>query len=94
MPPPLDQPNLSHNAFQALPMPIAIIDHHGVIIHVNHAWLQAMTEAGDWETSSPIGVPYLSICEQAAGPHPDIHEALTLGIRHVLEGSLNQFIRT
>jgi PAS domain S-box-containing protein len=94
MPPPLDQSNLSHNAFQALPMPIAIIDHHGVIIHVNHAWRQAMTEAGDWETSSPIGVPYLSICEQAAGPHPDIHESLTLGIRHVLEGRLNQFIRT
>ncbi len=94
MPPPIDQPSLSHCAFQALPMPVAVIDHQGVILSVNNAWRQAMTHAGDWDSENCVGVPYLQICEQAAGPHADMHESLTLTIRNVLDGKLNQYIRT
>ncbi len=89
---PIDLPSLANSAFQALPMPVAIVDVHGVIVSVNTAWRQMMTESGEWDVADPVGTYYFDICEEAAGPQKQLHADIEEAMQRVLQGGLNQFI--
>src|SRR5258708_30679536 len=72
----------------SLPEPIAVLDQNGVIGAVNAAWRQfAWINGGGSEASSPIGVNYLSICDQAAAtPNGEEGALAAAGIRAVMDG--------
>jgi diguanylate cyclase (GGDEF)-like protein len=77
----------------SLPEPIAVLDQNGVIGAVNAAWRQfAWINGGGSEASSPIGVNYLSICDQAAATPNGEESALAAeGIRAVMDGRRSEF---
>jgi diguanylate cyclase (GGDEF)-like protein len=77
----------------SLPEPIAVLDQNGVIGAVNAAWRQfAWINGGGSEASSPIGVNYLSICDQAAAtPNGEEGALAAEGIRAVMDGRRSEF---
>jgi diguanylate cyclase (GGDEF)-like protein len=77
----------------SLPEPIAVLDQNGVIGAVNAAWRQfAWINGGGCDASSPIGVNYLSICDQAAAtPNGEEGALAAEGIRAVMDGRRSEF---
>src|SRR5258708_36825917 len=77
----------------SLPEPIAVLDQNGVIGEVNAAWRQfAWINGGGSEASSPIGVNYPSLCDQAAATPKGEEGALAAeGIRAVMDGRRSEF---
>ncbi len=91
---PIDRHSLALAALQALPMPIAILDRDGLIVTVNDAWRAAVGDSGAWDLQEPQGVPYLVMCADAAGPGSEHHAIIDQGLKTVLAGTLNSFVRT
>jgi diguanylate cyclase (GGDEF)-like protein len=85
--------SLGRSILDSLLEPIAVLDQNGVIGAVNAAWRQfAWINGGGSEASEPIGVNYLSVCEQA-GATPNGEEGLLAaqGIRAVMDGRRSEF---
>jgi PAS domain S-box-containing protein len=93
-PSPVDQAALILAAFQALPSPVAILDGATVIVAVNNAWRRAVSDNGEWDSSEPVGRPYLEACQGADGPGEDQHATVSTGLRQVLEGKAPRFARS
>src|SRR5258708_1863550 len=77
----------------SLPEPIAVLDQNGVIGAVNAAWRQfGWINGGGSEATSPIGVNYLSICDQAAAtPNGEEGVLAAEGIRAVTAARRSEF---
>ena len=86
-------PNYRLSAFDSLSKQIAILDQNGVIRDVNKAWRRFARENGSQvQERNPIGVNYLSVCEQAIGrPNGEEAEAALIGIRSIIEGQREEF---
>jgi len=85
--------SLGLSVLDSLPEPIAVLDQNGVIGAVNAAWRQfAWINGGGSEATSPIGVNYLSICDQAAAtPNGEEGALAAEGIRAVMDGRRVEF---
>jgi len=85
--------SLELSVLDSLLEPIAVLDRNGVIGAVNAAWRQFAWINGDGKAAaSPIGVNYLSICDQAAATPNGEEGALAAdGIRAVLDGRRSEF---
>jgi len=85
--------SLGLSVLDSLLEPIAVLDQNGVIGAVNAAWRQfAWINGGGSEATSPIGVNYLSICDQAAATPNGAEGALAAeGIRAVMDGRRAEF---
>jgi diguanylate cyclase (GGDEF)-like protein len=85
--------SLELSVLDSLLEPIAVLDENGVIGAVNAAWRQfAWSNGGGNGATSPIGVNYLSICEQAAAsPNGEEGALAAEGIRAVMEGRRSEF---
>jgi diguanylate cyclase (GGDEF)-like protein len=85
--------SLGLSVLDSLPEPIAVLDQNGVIGAVNAAWRQfAWINGGGSEATSPIGVNYLSICDQAAAtPNGEEGALAAEGIRAVMDGRRSEF---
>jgi diguanylate cyclase (GGDEF)-like protein len=85
--------SLGLSVLDSLLEPIAVLDQNGVIGAVNAAWRQfAWINGAGNEASSPIGVNYLSICEQAAAtPNGEEGALAAEGIRAVMDGRRTEF---
>jgi diguanylate cyclase (GGDEF)-like protein len=85
--------SLGLSVLDSLPEPIAVLDQNGVIGAVNAAWRQfAWINGGGSEATSPIGVNYLSICDQAAAtPNGEEGALAAEGIRAVMDGRRTEF---
>jgi diguanylate cyclase (GGDEF)-like protein len=85
--------SLGLSVLDSLLEPIAVLDQNGVIDAVNAAWRQfAWSNGGGNGATSPIGVNYLSICEQAASsPHGEEGALAAEGIRAVMDGRRSEF---
>jgi diguanylate cyclase (GGDEF)-like protein len=71
---------------------VAVLDLEGVICTVNVAWRQFAWRNGCTHGTSPIGVNYLRVCEQAAGTaNGEEGPAAAAGIRAVLAGRRGEF---
>jgi diguanylate cyclase len=81
------------SVLDSLPEPIAVLDQNGVIGAVNAAWRQfAWINGGGSEATSPIGVNYLTICDQAAAtPNGEEGALAAEGIRAVMDGRRVEF---
>lgn len=79
--------------FDSLSEHIAVLDEHGVIIAVNEAWRKySRDNCGSAETTNPIGVNYLQICNQSGKENVCTNAAqLLTGLRAVLDGRQSQF---
>jgi diguanylate cyclase (GGDEF)-like protein len=85
--------SLGLSVLDSLPEPIAVLDQNGVIGAVNAAWRQfAWINGGGSEATSPIGVNYLTICDQAAAtPNGEEGALAAEGIRAVMDGRRVEF---
>jgi len=85
--------SLELSVLDSLLEPIAVLDRNGVIGAVNAAWRQFAWINGDGKAAaSPIGVNYLSICDQAAATPNGEEGALAAdGIGAVLDGRRSEF---
>lgn len=70
----------------ALPAQIALLDHAGVILSVNDAWLRFGHLNGLGEPKFSTGQNYIRICEAATGECSTEAAAVAQGLREVLEG--------
>jgi PAS domain S-box-containing protein len=79
--------------FDSLSEHIAVLDEYGVIIAVNEAWRKySRDNCGSAESTNPIGVNYLQLCNQAGKESGcDNSAQLLTGIRAVLEGRQTEF---
>lgn len=77
----------------ALPEHIAVVDPAGKIVLINHAWRRFAMANGDPELKrTGIGVNYLDVCRtEAAFEAARTDTPALIGIRRVLEGTLNHF---
>jgi diguanylate cyclase (GGDEF)-like protein len=85
--------SLELSVLDSLLEPIAVLDENGVIGAVNAAWRQfAWSNGGGNGATSPIGINYLSICEQAAAtPNGEEGAVAAEGIRAVMNGRRSEF---
>ena len=85
--------SLELSVLDSLLEPIAVLDQNGVIGAVNAAWRQfAWINGAGSEATSPIGVNYLSICDQAAAtPNGEEGALAAEGIRAVMDGRRLEF---
>ncbi len=82
-----------HDIINSMSEHVAVIDSHGKIIKVNHAWQRFASINGAADSAQvSIGANYLEICDKAASP-PDKTEAMEVveGIRSLLDGSRQEF---
>jgi len=79
--------------FDSLSEHIAVLDEHGVIIAVNEAWRKySRDNCGSAESTNPIGVNYLQICNQSGRETGCTNSAqLLIGLRAVLDGRQCEF---
>ena len=68
-----------------------LLDQHARIVAVNRQWIDAAGIAGGEESSSPMGLNYLAVCEGASGPGSENARAAAEGIRAVLNGPDQSF---
>jgi PAS domain S-box-containing protein len=81
---------LAQSTLDALSAHIAILDETGVILGINRPWQQFAEKSGQGVRSS-IGSNYLTICENANGPHADEARQFAKGLRAVLCGDIDRF---
>lgn len=86
-----DLSEIFHSALDALGERLAILDAHGWVLWVNHAWRRfaARSDAPVIAAAEP-GVNYLDVCREAATEHQSAHDTL-YGIYSVLEGLVERF---
>ena len=75
----------------SLPAHIALVDSKGVIISVNEAWKHFATDNVFHGEQYGVGTNYITACEQADGDSAGEAQAVAMGLRAVLKGSLKSF---
>lgn len=91
---PLYSPNEASRAIlDSLSTHIAIVDDGGVIIDTNRAWREFGTENGMPDGYDAIGDNYLAISDAAQGEDSTSAQAVSDGIRSVIDGSVNEFLQ-
>jgi len=79
---------LTDAVLSALPVSIAVLDRTGAIVAVNESWKRFARENGDsFLAEWSVGLNYLDVCRQAAGPSSEESREVAEGIQAVLEGS-------
>jgi diguanylate cyclase (GGDEF)-like protein/PAS domain S-box-containing protein len=79
------------STLDSLPAHIAVLDEHGVIVAVNHAWRQYAQQNGCIGAECDIGVDYLQVCEATTGPEAHQAHLVSDGIRSVVSGEKSEF---
>lgn len=74
--------------FDAMPV-AAIIDHNGIVVDVNRAWLEFGAQNN--ARTSGIGFNYFDVCESAKDECAQIAFDIAQGLRQVLSGESTQF---
>lgn len=74
-----------------LPASVALLDTKGVVVEVNEAWKAFSDENGFSGENYGIGNSYLTISTQSFGDNEEDGKKISMGIRDVLAGTLNQF---
>ncbi|MGQ9897634.1 MAG: PAS domain S-box protein [Acidobacteriota bacterium] len=77
---------LLQSTLDTLSAHIAILDQDGVIVEVNEAWKRYGRQQGLQAANFGIGMNYLAVCDQAAGPEREIAQAVACGIREIMAG--------
>ena len=77
--------------FDAHPSEAAILDEHGVILHVNDAWRCFADQHGFVGQRYEVGVNYFEACEATLGEARRDAKAVTEGFRRVMSGELPEF---
>jgi nitrogen fixation/metabolism regulation signal transduction histidine kinase len=80
----------SQAVLDALPANVAVLNREGEIIAVNRSWRRFADENGGL-LSTGIGVNYLDVARQAAGPYSDEAQAAYRGLCSLRDGSAQQF---
>ena len=81
---------LARSVLEAFTSPVAVIDEHGSIIHVNGAWTRFTILNGGDPLRTGVGVDYLAVCSRAAEVEPEV-AAVEAGICDVLQGRLESY---
>ncbi len=83
---------LNRQTLQALPVHIAVLNHDGGIISVNHAWMEfARDNDADGSPAVAVGANYIDVCAQAI-KDADIDAVNAIdGIKAVLGGKIKEF---
>lgn len=69
---------------------IVVIDHSGIILYFNKAWIEFGQENG-YSVKSWLGVNYLKACDDAASAGDEFGKKASEGIREVLKRKLEKF---
>ncbi|MCS6993833.1 MAG: PAS domain S-box protein [Anaerolineales bacterium] len=77
-------------ALDALTSQIAILDEHGVILRVNHAWREFARIRGIALEKLSEGANYLKFCDSAGGNHANLARQTAAAIRAILRGEENR----
>lgn len=82
---------LNDAVVNSLSASVAVIDHEGVILRVNHAW-QAFAEqnGASSDPSVQVGANYLEICRRSAQTDHDARRVV-VGMERILRGESDQF---
>lgn len=75
----------------ALPASIALLDHQGMILSVNTAWLQFGRANAAHNPGHDVGINYLAVCDKVRGDDAAEVSQAAAGIRAVLNGKTNSF---
>ena len=76
----------------SLPSHIAVLDHAGRVVSVNHPWMQfARDNSPDGMAGLTVGADYLEVCRRAADAEEPLAREAFEGIQSVLEGNCGQF---
>jgi len=70
---------------------VCVLDENGVILNVNHAWLNFAAANPPVRTNVAEGASYLAACDAAQGPDAETALAFATGIRDVLAGRRSTF---
>ena len=81
----------SASVLDSIDAPTAALDGTGRILAVNEAWNRAALGAGADPTRVGVGINYLTVCDQAAGPFAEGAAEAASGIRAVLHGECERF---
>lgn len=87
----LESKGFAAAVIDALASHLCVVDRDGVIIAVNHAWLNFKRENATAPVQSDIGTHYLKICRSATGPGSEEGEPFAIGVRAVLTGKTALF---
>lgn len=92
---PSGTPGLSAAVLDALDDQICVVDNDGIIVAVNRAWSDFVTEtdssSGGAASGLSLGLPYLQVCRKAGGPGASDVAAFEAGLRAVLDGERDLF---
>ena len=86
-----EQSGFADAVIDALSSNLCVIDENGVIVTVNRAWRDFVTDNPPVSANAGIGSNYLRICEAAVGPGSEEARAFAAGIRSVLDGETELF---
>ncbi len=75
----------------ALPAQVCVLDERGVVIYVNHAWDEFISQGLADPRRCGLGADYLAVCDQAACAGDELARKAAWGIRAVLAGEHEQF---
>jgi DNA-binding CsgD family transcriptional regulator len=84
---------LSRTILDAMSAHIAVLDRAGVILATNRAWQEYARKNGMRFDPSGRRVSYLKVCEGARGPAAEEAAEVADGIRAVIRGDLDEFVR-
>jgi DNA-binding CsgD family transcriptional regulator len=83
---------LARTALDALSAHIAILDHQGVILETNRAWLAFGVQEGILSDYDYRGVNYLLICDETTGEDRTDALKVAAGIQAVINKKINEFL--
>jgi hypothetical protein len=79
------------SVIDALSAHIRVLDRHGVIMAVNHAWQEFGADNAHRSDVSDLGRDYLQIRRNSSGPGAVEADDFTIGVRAVLEAEIRCF---
>ena len=87
----LGEDGLAIAIVDALTSNICVVDSDGVIVAVNRAWRKFGESNSADEGRSEVGINYMEVCNNAAGPASEGASAFVEGMRSVLQGKNQLF---
>ena len=81
----------ARDTIDALPEELCVIDAEGIIVSVNHRWVELLAEGNGSPKTGGIGANYLSVCERAAADGDASARQFLEGLRGVMAGELAHF---